>query len=132
MSYTREQVEEAREYLFRLVCAALHWCVGPDKAITLDQLAGRVKANRRNVEQCIEHNLNRFDFLLVADGHGYYQPTEGEQIDRYVHNLHSRHRRMQVREETTRAKALTKGWIEENGHFRRPHKTQQQELFICI
>jgi len=102
-------------------------CRGVELALTLDALAERVSADRRSVEQVIEHNLSRFPFVLVSGAKGYWIPTAADEINRYLHSLHTRHRRMQIREETVRMKASAHGWPLENGVF--VNRPVQQELF---
>jgi len=118
------------DQLFQALSEILAGARGPDRAITLQQLADRAVASRRDVELCIESCLARFPFVLVAGGDGYYIPTNADDINRYLHSLHSRHRRMQIREATVRRKARAHGWPEEAaGRFVNPPHAAQQELF---
>jgi hypothetical protein len=117
------------EQLDRL-CRVLVCCRGAQHARTLDQLTVDAGIpNRRATEQLIEEHLDSFPWPLVAGSTGYYIPTDADDLNRYLHNLHSRHRRMQQREHTVRRKAMAFGWIEECGRFINPATCQQQELF---
>ena len=106
-------------------------CWGPTNALTLAAIAEQVTASRRDVEATIEHNLDAFPFPLVSGAAGIYIPTNADCINRYLHSLHSRHRRMQIREETTRRKAKACGWKEQDGKFINPAAgvQHQTELF---
>lgn len=112
-----------------LLIAALRDAVGPDRAITLQALADRLCLQRREVEELIEHHLPDLPFVIVAGTSGLYQPAAAADINAYLTNLHNRHRRMQLREETVRRKARAAGWPEENGRFVNPTKLEQAELF---
>ena len=101
--------------------------IGPEKAITLDRVAALMGSSRRVVEQLIEDRLSDLPFTVVAGGGGYYRPTTSQHLNAYLHNLHSRHRRMQLREATVRRKARLDGWLEEGGRF--VSTPVQQELF---
>ena len=100
---------------------------GRNSAITLAYLADLVGTSRREVEQVIEQNLANFPWPIVAGANGVYIPTEAQDLNAYIHQLHSRHRRMQLREATVRRKARLAGWPEESGLFR--NRPVQQELF---
>ena len=115
--------------LFDAVCRILVRCRGEKNALTLAQIAAQVNASRREVEDTIEHNLASLPFLLVAGAKGIYIPTSAADIERYLHSLHSRHRRMQLREAIVRRKARAAGFPEEAGHFVNPPQALQQELF---
>jgi len=103
--------------------------VGRERAVTLQALAEELGVSRREVELCIEDHLDRFPFVLVAGGCGVYRAAEAGDINAYLHSLHSRHRRMQIREATVRRKARASGWPEESGRFVDPVSMVQQELF---
>lgn len=115
--------------LGRLI-AILTSCMGPDQAVTLENLANILAVSRREVEQLIEENLGHFPFVLIAGSEGLYRPTEAGQINAYLHNLHSRHHKMAMREETVRRKAASSGWNQdETGLFRAPAGDPQLALF---
>jgi hypothetical protein len=111
------------------ICNVLTNCRGKQSAITLADLAARVQTSRRDVEQTIEQHLSDFPWPIVAGANGIYIPQEAADINQYLHALHSRHRRMQLREATVRRKARMAGYPESNGCFINPRKAQQQELF---
>jgi len=102
---------------------------GRDSAITLQDLAHRAGASRREVEAVIEQRLLDFPWPLVAGARGVHIPTDAEDINRYVHSLHTRHRRMQIREATVRRKARAAGFPEEAGRFVNPSRATHMELF---
>jgi hypothetical protein len=118
--------------LFDSISRLLSSARGQQNAVTLAQIAEQLSASRRDVEATIEHNLTRFPYVLVAGAGGYYIPIEADDINRYLHNLHSRHRRMQLREAVVRHKARAAGWLEESGRFVRPAQLGQQELFSGV
>jgi len=114
---------------FEIVCGILATCRRQANAITLDDLTVRAGIpHRRITEQLIETHLQDFPFVLVAGTPGYYIPTEADEINRYVHNLHSRHRRMQLREQTVIRKAKAAGYIYDGDRFSNPPSVQA-ELF---
>jgi len=114
---------------FEAVCRILSDCRGAENAITLDVLTFQAGLpHRRITEQLIEQRLGDFPFILVAGGAGYYIPTDADEINRYVHNLHSRHRRMQLREQTVIRKARAAGYIYDGDRFANP-PSAQGELF---
>lgn len=121
--------DAVNDLVFSRLTAVLWRCKGGAAAMTLASLADAVQTSRRQVEQVIEHQLAHFPFVLVAGATGYYIPTDPDDLNKYVHNLHSRHQRMQIREKTVRSKAKAHGWCEENGSFIAPAKATQQELF---
>jgi len=101
---------------------------GRHNAMTLAAIAQALGISRRKAETLLEENLQYFPFVLVADGSGYYQPSNAGELNAYIHSLHSRHRKMQIREATVRRKARAAGWPEHEGRFTRcPPK--QGELF---
>lgn len=114
---------------FDQICQVLTTCRGRDAAITLADLAERVQTSRRDVEQIIEQRLSAFPWPIVAGATGLYIPQEAEDINQYLHALHSRHRRMQLREATVRRKARLAGYPEAAGRFLNRQRIQQQELF---
>ena len=94
---------------------------GRQKAVKLDELALRLGISRREAEMLMEQNLQSFPFVLVAGPTGYYQPATAEDLNTYLRSLHSRHRKMQIREATVRRKARLSGWREEpTGRFANP------------
>lgn len=115
--------------LFKALRSRLAGAVGREQAVTLAALADECQAARRDIELCIEDNLERFPYVLVAAGCGVYRAATADDINAYLHNLHSRHRRMQIREATVRRKARAAGWPEESGRFVNPVAMVQQELF---
>lgn len=117
--------------LFEALRRRLALAVGRDHAVTLQALADELQTSRREVELCIEDHLDRFPFVIVAAGCGVYRAAAADDINAYLHNLHSRHRRMQIREATVRRKARASGWPEEAGRFIDPVSMVQQELFAC-
>jgi len=112
---------------FSKVCRELQSCRGKARAVTLATLSERVGCSRREVEQIIEQQLCAFPWPIVAGATGLYIPTEPDDLNAHIHNLHSRHRRMQIREATVRRKARLAGWPEESGRFH--NRPRQQELF---
>jgi hypothetical protein len=113
---------------FQAIVRALAQARGADKAITLASIAERLQTARRTVESIIEEKLADFPFLIVSGSSGYYIPTSASDINRYVHSLHSRHRRMQLREQTVIHKAKAQGWPYDGKSFSQPPAIQQ-ELF---
>ena len=118
---------------FHAAVAVLAKAVGPHLAVTLDELTVRAGLpNRRAAEQLIERRLADFPFTLVAGAGGYYIPTSADDVNRYAHSLHSRHRRMQLREATVRRKARAAGFVElPDGRFANP-PAQQTELRLAF
>jgi len=114
--------------IYKQLCEQLQSCRGRDNARTLAVLAESIGCSRREVEQCIEHNLGQFPWPIVTGANGVYIPTQAQDLNAYIHQLHSRHRRMQLREATVRRKARLAGWPEESGVFR--NRPVQQELFV--
>jgi hypothetical protein len=114
---------------FTRLCRELVGCRGRGRAVTLAELADRIGASRRDVEQIIEHRLVDFPWPIVAGSKGVFIPAEASDLNQYLHNLHSRHRRMQIREATVRRKARIAGWPEQSGQFTNPIRATQQELF---
>lgn len=111
------------------VVAILSCCIGPEMAITLDELAVRIGMSRRETEQAIKAGLRSLPFVLVSGSEGLYRPTSSDQINAYIHNLHSRHHEMAEREDTVRFKARASGWREDaNGRFMEPAKDDQLTL----
>lgn len=117
------------EPYFDAVCTLLASCWGKPNAVTLQQITDRCGIpDRRITEQVIEEHLGRFPWPLVAGGSGYYIPTQAKDINDYLSNLHKRHRKMQLREETTVRKAMASGYFMDDGVFVDP-PTRQPELF---
>jgi len=100
-----------------IITAALSQALGPDRACTIAALCEQCACGRREMEQFLEDNLEKFPFVVVAGGRGYYRPVEAQQINSYLRNLHSRHRRMQIREATVRRRARLDGWSEQPTGF---------------
>jgi hypothetical protein len=92
------------------IIPALQAASGPALALTIERLALIAGVGRREMEQLIEDRIGDLPFLVVAGGRGYYRPTEAKQINGYLSNLHSRHRRLQVREQRVRRRARLDGW----------------------
>jgi len=116
---------------FDVVSRLLASCRGKQRAMTIDQITQAAGIpDRRITEQLLESRLADFPFLLVASGRGYYIPASAEDINRYVHSLHSRHRKLQLRELTVRRKAVASGYPLENDHFTDP-PGHQAELFAA-
>lgn len=119
------QIDAWFEALIRLLASAR----GPDRAVTLDALTAAIGTpSRRLTEQLIQQRLQSFPFVLVAGARGYHIPTAAEQINRYVHSLHTRHREMQLREQTVIRKAKAAGYPFDGGAFVDP-PLGQPELF---
>ena len=119
------------EIWFQALRELLAKAVGPGVAMTLDELTVRAGLpSRRVTEQVMEQRLSDFPFVLVAGGQGYWIPTAADQINAYLHNLHSRHRRMQLREATVRRKARVAGWpLRQDGARFEERPGVQLELF---
>jgi hypothetical protein len=117
------------EALFHRVRSILSAARGKDSAVPLAVLADQCCVSRREIEQVIEQRLEEFPFLLVAGAGGYFRPQTADDLNQYLHNLHSRHRRMQIREQTVRRKAISAGWIDAAGRFISPPQNPQMELF---
>lgn len=122
-------IARSTDVLLAQIRAHLAAAGGKEHAITLQALADAVGASKRDVEEVIEHRLTEFPWPLVAGSSGVYIPTDAGDINRYLRSLHTRHRRMQIREATVRRKARAAGWPEEEGHFVNPPEVVQQELF---
>ena len=114
---------------FPILCRELSQCRGRMRAATLAEIAARVGVSRREIEDVIEHRLRDFPWPIVAGANGIFIPADAADLNQYLHALHSRHRRMQLREATVRKKAKLAGWSEENGEFTAPPRAIQQELF---
>jgi alkylated DNA nucleotide flippase Atl1 len=114
---------------FSEICRRLTICRGRQSAITLADLASLIGCARREVEQVIEQRLSDFPWPIVSGATGLYIPQEADDINQYLHALHSRHRRMQLREATVRRKARLAGYPEAAGQFLDRQRIQQQELF---
>jgi len=113
---------------FYSIKRVLDHCVGRDRAMTLAAIADTIGISRREVEKTIETDLERFPFAVVSSACGVFQPTDPQDLNQYLHTLHTRHRRMQVREATVRRKARCTGWVEEAGSFVRAPQATQMEL----
>lgn len=116
--------------IYSQLCQQLQGCRGRDQAKTLAVLADAIGCSRREVEQCIEHNLGEFPWPIVAGANGMFIPVDADDLNAYIHQLHSRHRRMQLREATVRRKARQAGWPEVAGKFIERPNYKQQELFV--
>jgi hypothetical protein len=120
-------LETAFDEIARLLSGAR----GRANAVTIAELTARAGlADRRTTEQILEERFNDFPFVLVAGAPGYWIPVAGEagEINRYRHSLHSRHRRLQVREQTLICKAMASGFRIEGERFVDP-PGNQGELF---
>ena len=100
---------------------------GKASAIKLADIADQVGTIRRDVETLIEEHLSEFPWPIVSGASGLFIPQDAGEINSYLHSLHSRHRKMQLREATVRRKARLAGYPEESGKFR--NRPIQQELF---
>lgn len=110
------------------VIHALAGCRGPDHALTLEQLtAAAGLPARRMTEICLERNLSRLPWPIVADGHGVYIPTDADQLNRYLESLRSRAVCCFTRARAVRTKAAAHGWQRDGKRFARP--PQQLNLF---
>jgi hypothetical protein len=99
------------DFYFPAIRELLRNAYGQARALTLDQLTEAVCAPcRRITEQTIEAHLSEFGFALVAGCHGYWRPMKADELNQYVSSLHSRHRRMQLREQTIIRLALQEGF----------------------
>jgi hypothetical protein len=112
---------------FESILRALARATGPERAITLADLATAAGVSRREAEATIQERLADFPWPLVSGSVGVYQPTDPDDLNRYLSSLHRRHRAMQAREATVRRKARAAGWREEAGRF--AHPPAQLELF---
>ena len=110
---------ENLDQFFQPLCELLARCKGPGLALTiakLTRLAGI--PDRRITEKILERRLARFPFPLVASGKGYFIPTSAQHIEDYRSGLHKRHRRMNVREQTTCTKCTFAGFAQDaEGRF---------------
>jgi hypothetical protein len=102
--------------------------VGRAQAVTLERLAALCSMPRREVEAIIEERLLDFPWPIVSSSDGLFRPTRAEEINAYLSSLHSRHRRMQIREATVRRKARAGGWPFDGSRFSDP-PAGQGELF---
>lgn len=119
--------DEQMEVYFERVCRVLHAAVGPDWAMTLDEITTFCKIpTRRTTEKLFELHLSRFPWPLVADGRGYYIPTSAEQLNRYCASLRGRALKDFMRRRTVMQKAVACGWKRDGKAFARP--PQQQDL----
>ena len=110
------------------VIRALAGCRGPRQALTLDELTTAAAIpSRRTTEICLERNLARLPWPIVADGHGLYIPTDADQLNRYLESLRSRAVCCFVRARAVRIKAAAHGWQRDGKRFARP--PQQLGLF---
>lgn len=66
--------------------------VGAENAITAGELAQRVglQGDGTRARMLIKQHFHELPFLLVADGSGYYQPKNLEEVRHYAANLTSR------------------------------------------
>jgi hypothetical protein len=94
----------------QLLISQLSAAIGPEKAIPIDRLALSAGVCRREMEMTLEASIGDIPFCLVAGPRGFFRPTEAEQINAYLRTLHSRHRRLQVRENRVRRRARLDGW----------------------
>lgn len=130
----------ATDAIFDTLCHLLAGAFGPERALTIDEMAlaiGCTKSHpateaevpdRRPVEEILEKHLRDFPFLLVAGSQGYYRPTAADQINRYKHNLRSRHEKLKLREDIVDVKAAAEGWPAAGDWFCDP-PSRQGELF---
>jgi len=120
-----EQVEPYFEPVNRILAAA----VGRRQAVPIAELVERAGIpSRRLAERLLELCLDRFPFLLVAGPRGYFRPTSADDINAYLHGLHSRHDRLAQRERTVRRRARLEGWPQRDAAFYDP-PTTQPDLF---
>ena len=113
---------------FSQICSILAGRRGKQAAITLADLADLVGTSRRQAEEIIEQQLMDFPWPVIAGATGVFIPTEANDINAYIHNLHSRHQKLKVREETVIHKVRLAGWPEDStGYF--TDRRIQQELF---
>jgi len=114
---------------FEAVCRLLSTCRGRDRAITIEAITERIGIHHRRVtEDLLETRLQDFPFLLIAGPRGYYIPTTAKDVNTYVHSLHSRHSKLQLRENTVQTKAVAAGFRKEGDVFVDP-PGHQPELF---
>jgi hypothetical protein len=99
-------VDQEVDSLVKLLSKA----IGPDAGITIDTIAERLSLSRRSTEILLQTNLANLPFVVVADSHGYYRPTDADQINAYIHSLRHRHMPLKKREEITQEKASAEGF----------------------
>lgn len=63
---------------------------GPDRAITIANLAAIARISHRAAEHLIQIRYSDFGFLLVSGSQGYYRPTSADHINHYAASLRSR------------------------------------------
>lgn len=103
--------------LFLRVEQLLRNAVGAEKAITIGAICAALGVSRRVIEQCIEENIARFAFPLVADGAGYHIPTEPREINEYAEALRGRCMRIFMRRREVLRKAAAAGFRREGKQF---------------
>lgn len=114
---------------------------GRENAITIDGLALRLGLtkrhpaigvdvpDRRPVEATLQEYWDKFPFLLVSGAPGVWIPTNAEEINRFIHNIRSRHVALRHKDEITCRKARAFGFHEQGGCFVDPPAVVQKELF---
>lgn len=108
------------DHLLDSLCRELTGAVGPDRAVTLDQMSERLGICRRSVEQLIQSRLSDLPFPVVAGAEGYFRPTLAAHLNAYRHSLRRRHVPLKRREDTVTAKAIAAGFRFEGDDFTDP------------
>lgn len=119
------------DFLFAALVGLLAKAIGPERALTLDELTAAAGIpHRRMTEQIIEERLADFPFAVVAGAHGYHRPMKAQELNQYVHSLHTRHQRMKQREDAVILLALKEGFTLEGDRFVDPAQRQPEMPFM--
>ena len=125
IAHTRDDFEQVRRILVE------HR--GRANAITIDQLCHLADLpSRRACEDLLETRLADFQFILVADAHGYYIPTTADEINHYLDSLQSRAVKIFLRKRRVMRKALASGLQRQGKHFSDPPALQKELPLVCI
>lgn len=115
------RVERLIERHLVSVSRLLATAIGPARALTIAEIQEQAAiASRREVELLLEHAWDRFPFVLVSGAEGIWQPSEPEQIDRFLDAQRGRAVKDFLKARRTLRKALAHGWEREGRHFVKP------------
>ena len=93
-----------------------------------DDESGEATINRRAAEALLEHTIHQLTFLVCSGSKGYWRPTTGPELDRYIANMTSRIKCLAARIRTAERQARSEGWEERGDHWLPPAQAEN-ELF---
>ena len=118
--------------VFHSLVSALARAWGVERARTLADLAAACGVSRRDVEICLEENLEAFPFCVVSGSKGLWRPVRAEEVNAYLGSLRSRLKKVARRAWRVRRLASECGFVRTRGGFEDAPAVQGEFAFDCL